>query len=63
MLTTVCFSLAMAELKLILARMVWNFDMELVPASRGWLDRQKAFTAWKKEELMVSLSPRPGIPT
>ncbi|KAK8017967.1 cytochrome P450 [Apiospora marii] len=54
-------NLAIAELKTILSRMIWNFDMELVPVSRGWLNRQKAYTAWKKEELKVALSPKPRI--
>ncbi|KAK8116211.1 cytochrome P450 [Apiospora sp. TS-2023a] len=54
-------NLAMAEIKTILSRVIWNFDMELHPASRGWLNRQKAFTSWKKEELKVALSPKPRI--
>ncbi|KAK8069501.1 isotrichodermin C-15 hydroxylase [Apiospora phragmitis] len=52
-------NLAMAEIKTILSRVIWNFDMGLHPASRGWLNRQKAFTSWKKEELKVALTPKP----
>ncbi|KAK6854491.1 toxin biosynthesis cytochrome P450 monooxygenase [Apiospora arundinis] len=52
-------NLAMAEIKTILSRIIWNFDMELHSASHGWLNRQKAFTSWKKEELKVALSPKP----
>ncbi|KAK8120575.1 Cytochrome P450 [Apiospora kogelbergensis] len=52
-------NLAMAEIKTILSRVIWNFDMKLHPASHGWLNRQKAFTSWKKEELKVALSPKP----
>ncbi|KAK8045087.1 hypothetical protein PG993_005111 [Apiospora rasikravindrae] len=52
-------NLAMAEIKTILSQVIWNFDMELHPASRGWLNRQKAFTSWKKEELKVALAPKP----
>ncbi|KAK7943027.1 cytochrome P450 [Apiospora aurea] len=52
-------NLAMAEIKTILSRVIWNFDMELHPASGGWLKRQKAYTSWKKEELKVALAPKP----
>lgn len=49
-------SLAYAEMRLILARMIWNFDMELVPESRNWID-QLSFVVWEKPGLHVKLTP------
>lgn len=44
------------EMRVILARMLWNFDLELAPESEGW-EKQKVFTLWDKGPLMVKLSP------
>lgn len=38
-LLTILTSLAYAEMRLIPARMIWNFDMELVPESQDWVDQ------------------------
>ncbi|KAK6224302.1 cytochrome p450 [Colletotrichum tabaci] len=51
-------NLAYAEIRTILARVVWNFDMKLHPDSAGWLGRQKMFTTWHKTEMKVYLSAR-----
>lgn len=51
-------SLALTEMRTILARMAWNFDLELDPASCGWLDKQRMFTTWHKTEMRVGLRPR-----
>ncbi|KAE9583259.1 Cytochrome P450 monooxygenase [Colletotrichum fructicola] len=51
-------NLAYAEIRVILARVVWNFDMKLHPDSAGWLGRQKMFTTWHKTEMKVHLSAR-----
>ena len=50
-------SLAYAEMRSILARVFWNFDMELCEESANWKD-QKDFVMWDKPELMVQLTPR-----
>ncbi|KHN94126.1 cytochrome P450 ClCP1 [Metarhizium album ARSEF 1941] len=50
-------NLAYAEMRLILARVVYNFDMKLASESSGWLN-QRAFTLWEKNPLMVYLTPR-----
>ena len=47
-------SLAKHEMRLILANIVWNFDLELYDQSDNWLD-QKVFTLWKKGPLMVKV--------
>lgn len=49
-------SLAYAEVKLILARILYSFDMELVDPAEDWMD-QKAFFIWTKPPLNVSLTP------
>lgn len=44
-------------MRLILARMVFNFDMELDQPEKDWMD-QKVFGLWDKPELMIKLKPR-----
>ena len=43
-------------MRLIIARVIWNFDMELAPESQGWID-QLSFVVWEKPELRVKLTP------
>lgn len=41
-----------------MAKMIWNFDMELrVERSGGWMANQKVFTLWNKAPLIVQLKP------
>lgn len=49
-------SLANAELRTILARLIYNFDLELVDPNKDWLD-QKVFFLWRKPPLHVYLTP------
>lgn len=53
-------SMAYSELRLILARVIFNFDLALPDDpedDRGdWLD-QKVFTVWEKGPLKVSVTP------
>ena len=42
----------MSEMKLILARVMFNFDLELVDKKSNWLD-QEVYTLWRKRPLMV----------
>jgi hypothetical protein len=51
-------SMAWAEINTILARLVWNFDMELQEESMHWGDKQKVYILWDKPSLMVKLTPR-----
>lgn len=53
-------SLAWFELKIILARVLWNFDLELREESYGWIERQKYFVVADRPELMVRLKPAVG---
>lgn len=50
-------SLAWAELRTILARLVWHFDIEAVDTSDRW-EKQKVFVLWDKPSLMVKLKAR-----
>ena len=47
-------SLANAEMRLILAKLLWNFDIELPVESLPWIN-QKSFSLWKRPALMVNL--------
>lgn len=50
-------NLAFAEMRLILARVLWNFDLELCNESANWSE-QKIYTLWEKPALMCKLRPR-----
>jgi len=49
--------LAYTEMRLILARFVYEFDMVLADESQMWLERQKAFTIWDRLPLNVFFVP------
>ena len=48
-------SLAYTEMRLILAHIVYTFDMELADGSKGWIERQRAFNVWDRGPLNVRL--------
>ncbi|POS74154.1 averantin oxidoreductase [Diaporthe helianthi] len=49
-------NLAYAEIKLIMARLVWQFDIE--NATEGdWMGTQKVFMVWDKSPLWIKLRP------
>jgi cytochrome P450 len=50
-------NLAYNELRLILARLLWNFDLELCTESENWI-KKKSFTAWEKKPMFVKLRQR-----
>ncbi|KAH9218486.1 cytochrome P450 [Leptodontidium sp. 2 PMI_412] len=51
-------NLANVEMRVILARMVFNFDMELCEESRGWLGAMRMYLLFEgKPPLMVKLTP------
>lgn len=53
-------SLALMELRVILAKMLWTYDMHAVNPEANWLN-QKAFVLWEKPELMLKYTRRAGI--
>ncbi|MCJ1430519.1 hypothetical protein MMC29_008437 [Sticta canariensis] len=50
-------NLAYVEMRMILARMIWNFDMELQEDSLAWDKKTKNFIIWDKVSMHVRLSP------
>lgn len=46
-------NLAYAEMRLILAKMIWSFNLELDPKSSNWMQECKVMTLWEKPELLV----------
>ncbi|RYO91199.1 hypothetical protein DL763_005069 [Monosporascus cannonballus] len=50
-------NLAYAEMRLILARVVYDFDMKLADDSKNWIKRQKTFSLWDRIPLNVYLTP------
>ena len=50
-------NLAYAEMRLILARVLFEFDLELMEASASWLGGLRNWALWQKDPLMVRLTP------
>lgn len=46
-------NLAYVEMRLILAKLVWSFDMTLDRSAENWLQECKVFALWKKPSLDV----------
>jgi cytochrome P450 len=49
--------MALHEMRLIIAKVFWNFDLDLCPESKEWMKSQKVFTLWQKPELRVKVKP------
>lgn len=49
------FSMAYHEMRLIISRVLFLFNLELCPESEGWND-QSTYIIWEKRPLMVKLS-------
>lgn len=58
MLTCTLSSLALAEMRLILARIIWDFDLTLNQNSKDWLDNMETYILWQKNPLHVHFMPR-----
>lgn len=52
------FSLAFTEMRLIMARLVWNYDIEIAEESIGWDKRCKCYIAFEKGPLYIRLKAR-----
>ncbi|QKX59153.1 uncharacterized protein TRUGW13939_06285 [Talaromyces rugulosus] len=50
-------NLAITEMRLILAKILYNFDMKLADDSHSWIERQKNYNVWDRIPLNVSLTP------
>ncbi|EFY86111.1 cytochrome P450 [Metarhizium acridum CQMa 102] len=51
-------NLAYFELRLILARLLWNFDMKLDESCENWVDDMVEYFGWERTPLLVSLARR-----
>ncbi|RYO76457.1 hypothetical protein DL766_006409 [Monosporascus sp. MC13-8B] len=50
-------ALGRLESRLLLAKLIWHFDLELMPESENWLDNMVNHMIWQKPPLMVKLRP------
>ena len=50
-------SLAIAEMRLILARLLYAFDVKLREDCEDWMNGQVSFALWSKPPLNVYLTP------
>lgn len=48
-------------MRLILAKVIWNFDIELAEESIGWDKKSKVYMLWEKGPIYVQLTRRKGI--
>ena len=44
-------------MRLICARVLYKFDIELAPEAKDWLKVQKAYSVWDKPALPIYLKP------
>jgi len=51
-------NLAYVEMRLLLARFLFNFDIEATPETQGWLNNQTVYLLWSKPPLWIKLLPR-----
>lgn len=51
-------NMAWAESRLLLASLVWHFDIRDSGENEGWLERCRIFRLWDKPPLKVQLMPR-----
>ncbi|KAF1810322.1 cytochrome P450 [Eremomyces bilateralis CBS 781.70] len=49
-------NMAYHEIRIILAKVLWNFDLTLCPESENWGD-QKTYLMWDKPQLLVNATP------
>ncbi|KAI0200638.1 isotrichodermin C-15 hydroxylase [Astrocystis sublimbata] len=50
-------NLAYAEMRVILARLIFDFDMKLDKGAGDWIGKQKSYTLWDRQPLGVYLTP------
>ena len=56
-LSLILISLAYHEMRLILAKVLYSFDIELCSQSSHWTNH-KVYTLWEKPPMYVKLKPR-----
>jgi len=50
-------NLAYTEMRILLARLLFNFDIEATPQIEGWMD-QRIWFLWDKKPLLIKLRAR-----
>jgi cytochrome P450 len=58
-------TLAYAEQRLIMAKLLWRFDLSVPAGSKGferWMEDQKVWVLWDKPPLMVDVKERTDLP-
>ena len=50
-------NLAYIEMRLILTRVLWNFDLRIAEESLDWMSKQRIFNLWEKGKLNVYMTP------
>lgn len=56
-------------MRLILACLLYNFDLELMPGQEDWIKNQECYVLWEKPPLMVKLTsvhpdkPKASLPS
>jgi hypothetical protein len=43
-------------MRLIMAKLLWTFDVELVHPEKDWMENQRVFALWEKPSLDVRLT-------
>ncbi|KAI5925072.1 cytochrome P450 [Camillea tinctor] len=51
-------NLAMSEMRLIMSKILYNYDFEVVPGQSNWKDSQRIFGIWEKGGLNVNILRR-----
>jgi hypothetical protein len=46
---------------MVVARLLWNFDVELEDKHLDWVTRQRVYMVYEKEPLMIRLKQRAGL--
>jgi len=54
-------SLALMEMRIMAAKVLWAYDIELIDNELDWVRDNKLYSFWKKPELKCRLSLREGI--
>jgi hypothetical protein len=44
-------------MRLILAKILFSFDLKLADESKNWVERNKSYSLWYKPDLNVYLTP------
>lgn len=50
-------SLAHVESRIVLARIIWNFDIKISDQSKKWREKQHTYVLWDKKNFNAILKP------